>query len=84
MSELNRKAIEKLNRGASIFSIQLLQDLLSVDCLNECDLWDFRINTPGTVSDKNWSLVMPLSLEDILALPVNGIIKNINLNTGRS
>ena len=84
LSEINRKAFEKASAGASIFSIQLLPDILSVDCWNECDLWDFRINVPGTVSDKNWSLVMPLSLEDILALPMNNVIKNINTNTSRS
>lgn len=84
LSEINRRAFEKASASASIFSIQLLPDILSVDCWNECDLWDFRINVPGTVSDKNWSLAMPLSLEDILALPMNNVIKNINTNTARS
>ena len=84
LSEISRKAFEKASASASIFSVQLLPDILSVDCWNECDLWDFRVNTPGTVSDKNWSLVMPLSLEDILALPMNNVIKNINTNTLRS
>ena len=83
LSELIRKALEKINSSASIYSIQLLQDWMSVDCLDECDLWDFRINFPGTVSDANWSLVMPLSLEDILALPINAVINNINSKAGR-
>ncbi|HBU07921.1 MAG: 4-alpha-glucanotransferase [Omnitrophica WOR_2 bacterium RIFOXYB2_FULL_45_11] len=83
LSDLIRMAMEKASNTASIFSIQLLQDWISIDCLNECDLWEFRINFPGTVSPKNWSLVMPLSLEDMLALPMNTIIKNINSKAER-
>ena len=83
LSDLIRMAMEKASNTASIFSIQLLQDWISIDCLNECDLWEFRINFPGTVNPKNWSLVMPLSLEDMLALPMNTIIKNINSKAER-
>ena len=43
LSEINRKAFEKASSSASIFSIQLLPDILSVDCWNECDLWDFGL-----------------------------------------
>lgn len=83
LSDLIRRSLEKADSTASIFSIQLLQDWISLDCLNECDLWEFRINFPGTVSPKNWSLVMPLSLEDMLALPLNTIIRNINSKAER-
>ena len=30
------------------------------------DPYNYRINRPGTVSPDNWSLVMPLSLEELL------------------
>src|SRR3989338_401155 len=83
LSDLIRRAMEKASSAASIFSIQLLQDWISIDCLNECDLWGFRINFPGTVGPHNWSLVMPLSLEDMLALPMNTVIKNINSKAER-
>ena len=81
--DLIRLGLEKINSTASVFSIQLLWDWLLVDCLYECDFWDMRINFPGTVSDKNWSLAFDISLEDMLCLPINGVIRNINLKAGR-
>lgn len=81
--DLIRLALEKINSTASIFSIQLLQDWISVDCLYECDFWDMRINFPGTISDKNWSLVADLPLEDMLTLPINSVIKTFNTKAGR-
>lgn len=80
---LTTAALEKINSSASIFSIQLLGDWLSLGCLKDYDIWEFRINFPGTISDKNWSLVMPLSLEDMLGFPINSIIRDINLKAGR-
>jgi 4-alpha-glucanotransferase len=82
--ELIRAAMEKVSNAASIFSIQLLLDWLSIDCMCKCDDWHYRINFPGTISDKNWSLVMDLSLEEILDLPINNVIRNINMKAGRS
>lgn len=81
--DLVRMSLEKISSASSIFSIQLIQDWLAIDCLYDCDFWQLRINFPGTLSEKNWSIVMDLSLEDILTLPVNNIIRDINLRTGR-
>ena len=75
--DLIRFALERINSAASIFSIQLLSDWISVDCLYECDFWGMRINFPGTVSDKNWSLASDLPLEDILTLPINNVIRKL-------
>jgi 4-alpha-glucanotransferase len=60
-------ALKKINQTSSIFSIQLLQDLL---CLDGNPLFfdkDYKINTPGTVGEQNWSIVMPYSLEELLS-----------------
>jgi 4-alpha-glucanotransferase len=73
-----KRVLEKVNSSASIFSIQLLHDWLTLDDLFDFDPWELRINFPGTMSGKNWSMVLPLSLEDLLALPVNEVIKTIN------
>ena len=81
--DLIRLALEKVNNTAAIFSIQLLQDWLAVDCLFEYDSWNMRINFPGTVNDKNWSLVADMSLEDLAALPLNTVIRNILVKTQR-
>lgn len=82
--ELIRRAVEKISESRSIFSIQLLLDWLSIDCMCRCDDWYWRINFPGTIQEKNWSLVMDLPLEDMLELPINNVIKNINLKAGRT
>ena len=82
-AEFVQNAIQKASESASIFSIQLLQDLLSCDPDFKGDAWEFRINVPGTISDTNWSLVMPLSLEQLLDHPFNRILRKINVSSGR-
>ncbi len=82
---LAEKILEHVNRSASIFSVQLLQDWLSLGpTLAGRDVWEFRINFPGKISSKNWSLVMPFSLETLLQNPANQKIRAINERTGRS
>lgn len=78
-----KKALEKVSESASIFSVQLMHEWLSLDSLFEGDPWEFRINFPGTLSDKNWTLSLPLPLEDMLELPVNEVIKEINEKSER-
>lgn len=77
-------ALKKINSTKSIFAIQLLQDWLSLG--NFFDNWkieDLRVNTPGTTSDENWSIVMPMSLEELLVADINKKIKKINIDSGR-
>ncbi|MCL5674399.1 MAG: 4-alpha-glucanotransferase [Candidatus Omnitrophica bacterium] len=70
----------------SIFSIQSIFDLLELsDILKKTSL-KCRINTPGTISNKNWTIVVPVYVEDLLKNPVceeiKGLIKASNrLNT---
>lgn len=77
-SRLLKAALEKASLSASIFSLQLLQDWLDLGPLFPHDAWEFRINFPGTSGPHNWSLVIPLSLEEILECRVNDEIKKIN------
>lgn len=77
------KALQKITESASIFSVQLIHDWLSLDSLFDFDPWELRINFPGTLSEKNWTLILPISLEDMLELPVNEVIKKINHDSGR-
>lgn len=82
--ELIRRALEKISSSASIFNIQLLQDWLALDeRLFQQDAWDYRINVPGTTSGKNWSLVIPFSLEEMNQLKINETIRDINVKGGR-
>ena len=78
-----RKALAKIHETTSTFSVQLLQDWLSLGEFFKEDAWDYRINFPGTMSDKNWSVVMPVSLEKMQTLSINKEIKRINRETGR-
>ncbi|MCK5243284.1 4-alpha-glucanotransferase [bacterium] len=82
--EFAKKTLEKVNQTVSIFSIQLLQDWLSLSTLfADKDPREYRINRPGTLGDHNWSMIMPLALETLLELEINTSIREINRNTGR-
>lgn len=81
--EIARAAFKKASETASIFSIQLLQDLLDLGDVFGHDAWEYRINFPGIVSDKNWSLAVPVALEAMNRLEVNKIIKEINISGAR-
>jgi 4-alpha-glucanotransferase len=78
-----REALAKINESASVFSIQLLQDWLSLGDLPGSDRADFRINFPGVVNRTNWTLRMPYSLEEMTKLPVNAVILDITKKTNR-
>ena len=83
--ELIYKNLQKINQSNSIFSIQLLQEYLGLDknLLAKMKRWSYRINIPGSVSQKNWSLLVPVSLEELLELEINVSIREIILNSGR-
>ncbi len=75
--ELLKTAIRKNLETDSIFNIQLIQDWL---CLSEncfADAWNARVNFPGIMSDQNWSIVMPISLEEMRQLEINPFIKSM-------
>ncbi|MBN2754565.1 MAG: 4-alpha-glucanotransferase [Candidatus Goldbacteria bacterium] len=76
--ELVKAALVKANETVSVFSIQLIVDWLSLgNVFDKWDIRDTRINVPGSVDNSNWSIVMPLSLEEMLSLEINGQIKEI-------
>ncbi len=77
-------ALQKINSTKSVFSIQLIQDWMSLG--NFFDKWhmeDLRVNVPGTMNDNNWSIVMPIPLEELIKADINKDIKKINSETGR-
>lgn len=81
--EFARAAIQKSSDTAAVFSIQLLQDWFSLEPVFECDVWNYRINFPGTTNQDNWTLVIPVPLEDFIKLPVNETIRTIIKKSGR-
>jgi 4-alpha-glucanotransferase len=82
--EFAKKTLEKVNQTVAIFSIQLLQDWLSISALYEnMDPRNCRINRPGTISETNWSVVMPVSLESLKTLDINQTILEMNRTSER-
>jgi 4-alpha-glucanotransferase len=74
-AEIIKAALKLTLDARSVFSIQLIVDLLSFAGVLKGDPYEHRINTPGTVSDKNWSLTSPLSLEEMLSHKSTGQIR---------
>jgi 4-alpha-glucanotransferase len=53
-------------QSASVFVINLITDWLYLGDNFKGDAYIYRYNTPGTVNEINWSLVLPVSLEKLL------------------
>jgi len=79
-----RAALEITAASKSCFCIELIFDLLNLADICKGDPYEYRINSPGTVSPKNWSLRIPLSLEELLRHKVNKEIKEIIKMSGRA
>jgi 4-alpha-glucanotransferase len=75
--ELVEKALNVTAQSESIYCIESIFDLLYLSDILKGDPYKYRINTPGTVDPKNWSLKIPVSLEDLLGHKVNKKIKEI-------
>jgi 4-alpha-glucanotransferase len=82
-SRLVEKALEHALRSASIFSVQLFQDWLALDEKLQDVAWDSRINFPGTLDPRNWTLAMPAALERLKTASVNRAIRALNARAGR-
>jgi 4-alpha-glucanotransferase len=79
------KAVLKISLNSrAVFCINTIVDYLYLDDVFKGDSYRYRINFPGTISDKNWSLVMPISLEELLKHKVNKEIHRLILDSGRT
>ncbi len=56
--------------SSALFCFQLITDWLGAGDLLPGDPAEYRFNFPGTVSPRNWSQVLPVSLETLLKHPV--------------
>jgi hypothetical protein len=81
--EILKSALKITLDAKAIFCINTIIDYLGLADILKGDLYPYRINTPGTISDKNWSLVMPISLEDLLEHKVCAEIKKMIAASGR-
>ena len=67
----------------SVFCINTIFDWLYLADLLEGDSYQYRINTPGTVTNINWSLKIPLPLEDLLKHKITSEIREMVKASGR-
>jgi len=70
-AELLAKVIRFVLDSGATFCINSIIDYLGMADVFKGDPYQYRINVPGTISPKNWSLRLPLSLEKLLAHPLN-------------
>jgi len=84
-TEFINKSLQTIFICNSIFSIQLMQEYLNLDkdFLKNYSGPEFRINSPGTVNDQNWTMRIPIPLDKILTLGINSSLKKIVKNSGR-
>ena len=82
-AEIVRAALKVTLDSNAIFSINTIIDWLYLTDIFKGDPYQYRINTPGTISDKNWSLRIPISLEDLLKLKINKDIRRMITASGR-
>lgn len=66
--EFIASVLKKIYSSSSIFSVQLLHEYLCLDkiLLQRMNKWNYRINFPGTTGKKNWSVLLPVSLDKLL------------------
>ena len=81
--EVIRAALEITLDSSSIFCINLITDLLYLGNILKGDPHKYRFNTPGIISDKNWSLTIPIPLEDLLIHKMNKDIRRMIESSGR-
>lgn len=82
-SEIVRQALKISLDSNAIFCINTIIDWLYLADVFKGDPYQYRINTPGTISEKNWSLTIPILLEELLKHKVNKEIRTIIAASGR-
>jgi 4-alpha-glucanotransferase len=65
-AEILRAALKFNLQSNAAFCVNTIIDWLYPAGIFKGDPYQYRINTPGTISPKNWSLTLPLSLEELL------------------
>ena len=78
-----RSALNITSSSRAIFSIELITDYLYMGGIFKGDPYQYRINVPGTIARTNWSLTIPLALEELLKHAVTDDIKGLVDASGR-
>lgn len=81
--ELIEKILKFNLDSSSIFSIQLITDWLGLTDVLKGDPYQYRINFPGIISPKNWSITVPVAIEELAKNKVVEKIKKMVSDSGR-
>ena len=81
--EIISSALKLTLDSNALICAQLITDWLSLTDIFKGDPYQYRINTPGTVSQSNWSLRLPVCLEELLKLDVCQEIKDMVISSHR-
>ena len=81
--QIVKAALSYVLDSASIFVINLITDWLYLGGRFKDDPYVYRYNTPGTVNRVNWSLRLPLPLEELLEDENNPLIRSMIDNAQR-
>ncbi len=76
-AHITRQAFDMNLGSSSVFCINTIIDWLYLTDILEGDPYEYRINSPGTTDPRNWSLRIPISLEDLLKQRVNNGIRTM-------
>lgn len=82
-SEIMRAALKISLESSAIFCVNTIIDWLYLTGVLKGEPYQYRINTPGTINDKNWSLTIPISLEELLKHKMNEEIRQMIEDSGR-
>jgi len=82
-AEIVREVLKLTLDSSAIFCIQLITDWLYLADIFKGDPYQYRVNTPGTISNKNWSQVLPLSLEKLSKHKVTKQIRKMIVDSKR-
>ncbi len=81
--ELIAKALKMTLDSQAIFCIHSIIDWLNPADIFKLDPYQYRINTPGIISEKNWSMTIPVSLDNLLKHKACNEIKNMISSANR-
>ncbi len=82
-SQISRSVLKFVLDANSLICINNIFDLLYPGEVLESEPYKYRINTPGTVSKTNWSVKIPIPLEDLLKHKVTRDIRDLVSESGR-
>jgi len=78
-----KQVLKFILESNAILCINLLIDWLYLADIFKGDTYQYRVNTPGTVDFRNWSMTIPISLEQLEEHEVTQEIREMVVSSGR-